>query len=312
MKMMAKYTTEIRSIVESLGGENEPHGYGDVGEIIQAAIPKIFNFDFPIWDEGYRNVLCTKILMHFYTREIGMETYGLWKLRLNTKLNEIMPYYNTLYANGLAKLNIFNDTELVTEYKGEGTGKEDTSGTSEEGETIKEEIGKKRTEVKEDNAETTDTRKQTGKATTNETSETKKQTGSTDLFSETPQGGLDGLISSDYLTNARKIDGTEIDNGTVGVVGSTEQESEGSVTFGDKIETTGSENEDREVGRAKERKDNGSKDSKSTEEYIMSVKGRQGTNMGELMRNLAAMRDTLLNVDMMIIKELEPLFMCLW
>ena len=43
--------------------------------------------DYPIFDENYREVLETKILKHFYFREIGFETFALWKFKLNEKLN---------------------------------------------------------------------------------------------------------------------------------------------------------------------------------------------------------------------------------
>ena len=99
---MSKYTTELRFICETLANLNESVGYdgGDVTkidsvkEVIEASRQSIFNFDYPIFDQNYKVTLETKILRHFYTREIGEETYGLWKLRLEDKLNLIMPYYN--------------------------------------------------------------------------------------------------------------------------------------------------------------------------------------------------------------------------
>lgn len=74
---MAKYTTQIRSIVES--------GYN------------LFDFSYPIFDENYRGVLEQKIIDRYYFREIGLETVGQFKHFLKMKLNEIMPYYNRLY-----------------------------------------------------------------------------------------------------------------------------------------------------------------------------------------------------------------------
>ena len=57
-----------------------------------------------------------KILMHFYTREIGEETFGLWQLRLCDRLNVIMPYYNQLYKSELIKFNPMYDVDLTTEH----------------------------------------------------------------------------------------------------------------------------------------------------------------------------------------------------
>lgn len=74
---MAKYTTQIRSIVES----NYP----------------IFDFDYPLFDPSYKPVLEKKIIDHYYFREIGLETVEQFKWFLKDKLNRIMPYYNQLY-----------------------------------------------------------------------------------------------------------------------------------------------------------------------------------------------------------------------
>lgn len=90
---MSKYTTQVRWICESYNDKSD----ATLSEIINNAIPHIFDFDFPIFDPEYRNALCYHILLHYYTREIGLETVGLWKLKLNAKLNDIMPYYNQLY-----------------------------------------------------------------------------------------------------------------------------------------------------------------------------------------------------------------------
>ena len=74
---MAKYRTQIRSIVES--------GY------------PLFDFDYPIFDEMYRPVLEKKIIDRYYFREIGLETVAQFKHFLRTRLNEIMPFYNRQY-----------------------------------------------------------------------------------------------------------------------------------------------------------------------------------------------------------------------
>ena len=103
---MSKYTTEVRFICETAAGYRESQPYSKVNEIIQKAIPSVFSFNFPIFDENYRNVLCTKILRHYYTREICEEVVGLWKLRLETRLNEIMPYYNQLYKEEIIEREI--------------------------------------------------------------------------------------------------------------------------------------------------------------------------------------------------------------
>ena len=96
---MAKYTTEVRHICESFAGLDHSVGYNSIQSVLDDSWDKVFNFDFPIFDENYREPLCKKILKHFYTREICEETVGLWQLRLDDRMNEIMPYFNQLYES---------------------------------------------------------------------------------------------------------------------------------------------------------------------------------------------------------------------
>lgn len=119
---MSRYTTEVRFICENKAGLNESTGYVSINETISKAIPNIFTFDFPIFDEAYRTVLETKILKHYYTREIGVETVGLWLFRLETKLNEIMPYYNQLYKSATLNFNPFYDTDYSRTGNNAGSG----------------------------------------------------------------------------------------------------------------------------------------------------------------------------------------------
>lgn len=137
---MSEYTTELRFIVEKAAGLEGSVGYEQVFKTVDAAVPKIFDFDWPIFDESYRNVLSRKILLSFYTREICCETVGLWKLRLYNRLNEIMPYYNQLYKSAQIDFNPLYDVDLTTKHLGHGseegavtgleTAKETTSGES--------------------------------------------------------------------------------------------------------------------------------------------------------------------------------------
>ena len=182
---MSNYTTEVRYICESYAGLEESKGYSDINGIIAKAIPKIFE-KFEIFDEDYRNVLCTKILRHYYTREIGAETVALWKFWLNTRLNEIMPYFNKMYKSELLDFNPFYDVDLNRTHQKENTGKETAKVTTatETDSTINTENNLT------DNTEQTSTSTNTG---TNY-----------NLFSDTPQGGLDGVDSETYLTTATK------------------------------------------------------------------------------------------------------------
>lgn len=86
---------------------------------------------YPIFDEAYRNTLNTKILNHYYLDEIGFETPALFRNRLLARLNEIMPYYNTLYENQLDKIdNLLGNVDLTESMDRDGTSTTSGSSTS--------------------------------------------------------------------------------------------------------------------------------------------------------------------------------------
>lgn len=172
---MSKYTTEVRFICETEAGLDESVGYKSVNNVLAVACPKVFDFNYPIFDESYRLTLETKILRHYYTREISAETVGLWKLWLETRMNEIMPYYNQLYKSALIEYNPLYDTDLTREHQGQGTKHEVTDNNG-------------RTER---SGGWSDTSVDTGSTTT------------VDKYSDTPQNGLEDVMLDKYLTNAR-------------------------------------------------------------------------------------------------------------
>ena len=260
---MSKYTTEVRYICENAAGYNESKGFDDIDTIIEAAVPNIFNFDFPIFDPTYKNVICSKILMHYYTREIGLETVGLWKLKLRTKLNEVMPYYNQLYNSELIKFNPLYDTDLETTHIGDKqseanksesrTGETSTDNERIENESFNKNDSYSKTEIKNDKESKTgnnavdgtvvegenrsgDNRTDGNNVTVGNIENEKTSSGSNsgntertkvnasnytdsednenyDLYSDTPQGALNGVENETYLTNARKITDEKSKNG---------------------------------------------------------------------------------------------------
>lgn len=302
---MSKYTTEVRFICEQASGLTESKGYTDIDTIITNAIPKIFNFTFPIFDENYRTVLEKKILKHFYTREIGEETVGLWKLRLDTKLNEIMPYYNKLYRSELLEFNPLYTANLTR------TKKTDYDSNRNENENIRDTSSSNRTTT--NNGTVNNTTSNNGEVdTTNNSKTTGTGSGtsnntSTDLYSDTPQGALSGVESNTYLTNARKVtdngntsSNTSNTNSSTGKVESSENGTNNTTTS-----DNGTDNSTGTYGRIR-----GNTDAlTSTEDYLECVSGYEGVVPSDL---LLKYRDTFLNIDMMVIEELEPLFFNLW
>ena len=108
---------EVRRICQSIAEQNKIQVFDDVERLIRVAYPKIFESYIPFFDESYKEVLLPKILRHYYTREIGFETVGLWKLKLNTKMAEMMPYYNQLYQSELLKFDPLKNTQYSVKSK---------------------------------------------------------------------------------------------------------------------------------------------------------------------------------------------------
>ena len=327
---MSKYTTELRYICEVAAGLKESEGYNNVNAIIAAARPKIFDFSYPIFDEAYRPVLETKILKHFYTQEIGSETVGRWRLMLDATMNEIMPWYNKLYSEGLALINPFISDDLETTFDRSSSSTEDRHENRSEDKTGR--VSEDRSHTYEDNA--TDTTEYSGENSgtitddgTTQDSGTEGNSSSSaaknvrwDKYSDTPQGAVTNLDNDTYLTNARKI----TDDGTGSTASST-------TTFGKKVDNdnertisgTDSHEEERTHAGSGESADTGSVESSdsltgsssgqtegtTTENYILRRVGRSGM---DIIGILERARNVITDVDMMIIADLQPLFMGLW
>lgn len=180
---MSKYTTEVRFICESKAGLSESAGCDNVDDIINKSWNKIFTDRAVFFDENYRGVLCQKILKHYYLREIGAETFGVWKLWMNTRLEEIMPFYNQLYKSALIEFNPLYDVDLKRTHNLKIDSSKQDDGTSKVvSDAVSSESG-------------------TGSTSESGSSNSTKR----DLYSDTPQGAITGLENENYLTNARKI-----------------------------------------------------------------------------------------------------------
>ena len=118
---MAKYTTLVRTICEQKAGLDESVGFSQVDTVIAQAWDKIFTTKVEFWKEDYRQVLCSKILKHYYMREIAAETVGLWQLWINTRLEEIMPYYNQLYKSAELEFEPLEDVKYTRERGGQNS-----------------------------------------------------------------------------------------------------------------------------------------------------------------------------------------------
>lgn len=245
---MSKYTTQLRNIVEN-------YSYNDFtlnnNQRIEKARPYIFNFDYPIWDANYKKELETKIIKHFYTKEIGCETLGLWQFYLEERLNLIMPYYNKIYATTI------KDYDYLTNVK------------------LTETLSNNKTDTK--NSEFTGTNDNTNTENTTQ-SDTGENT-SKNIKSDTPQANYDGL---DY---ANELEDLTVNNSNTTTVDKNNTGNVTSHTVNTDSNTT-------------------------TENYTKENSGNTGSkSFTEL---LVEYRDSLINIDMMVINELKDLFMMIY
>ena len=303
---MSKYTTEVRYICEVNAGLTESVGFNDVNNVIADSRAKIFNFDYPIFDEAYKEGLETKILRHYYTREIGCETVGLWKLRLQSKLCEIMPYYNQLYESARLEFNPFYDVDYTKTH----TGTNDVTKTGTNKDSTDE------TKTNNLTTETHDTRvdklKQTSDSTRRDNLTSSKtgtdQSDRTERYSDTPQGGLDGISNNTYLTNATINNDTMTYNSQVRDTGSVTTESNGTNNNTYNTDTTQTNKGNVKTDVTAEHTIN--ENEKGTNSYEDIVRGKMGG--ADYSTLLKKYRETFLNIDIMVINELEDLFFQLW
>ena len=279
---MSKYTTELRFICETSAGLTDSEGYTSTRDIIENSRAKIFDFDYPIFDENYRSVLETKIIKHYYTREIAAETVGLWKLWLDERMNNIMPYYNQLYKSELLEFNPLYDTDITTDSNRKINHEENSTDKN----------------VRTDNLNNKNTRTD-NLSTENSHEDHDTDSGTNDnltAYSDTPQNGLKGVTELNYLTNATKVNGSD----------NKKHDNNGSYN----IKNTGTQVDDATQTGTVSNDGSGTKKYDNTDEYLEHVKGKRGTD--SYAKILQEYRKTFLNIDQMIINSLSDLFMGVW
>lgn len=326
---MAKYTTQLRSVCESLvrwGKDNgyEPEGYSDTAEVIEGARQLIFSFDYPIFDESYKSTLESKIIEHFYFRELCCETYGQWKFMLQRKMREIMPYYNQLYESELIEFNPMYNSERVVR-KDSSDLHDKVNVNSNDNVSFSDRKSNSDTDF---TSGITDTFHEVMSEDMHDVahSETVTETDDTttvahdewEAYSDTPQGGLDGIESNRYLTNAThnwsNTPRNEVLDGEVHSETDYEETRDtdrvtDSTRVRNQIDNTN-------VNTAEQGKNQSSSQGNAKEvytgngQYLEYVLGKVGTeSYSELLQKY---RKTFLNIDMMVIEKLEDLFFGLW
>lgn len=299
---------------------------------------------YPIFSESHRQELNEKIVNHFRYREIGYETITQFIFALNRKMFEIMPFYNQLYESEeleISALTNYSYDEIskktgndllektgtdTNKQTGDSTRTDTGTQTNEQTGTDKqtfEDVKNKTTYGSNENENTTTTSDVThGQTTTTQGTDSSKK-----VHSDTPQGMLSANFpeSANYAsdadvsknTNSSTVTqgGTDSTTGTVkgtkGKSGSDESVQTGDIvtthdTQGKLTNDLTSKNEfntDNTItygSNAKQNYDN---------QLSTNKQGYQGISPSELLQKY---RETFLNIDMLVISELEELFISIF
>lgn len=107
---MSKYTLSIYEwSVGTIGTE-----FSTLDNVKQVARSLVFNKDFSFYsnDTNIKNEFINKFINKYLFEEMGLETPALWRDRLYTRLQLIMPKYTDLFKS---KINNVNDLKSFTE-----------------------------------------------------------------------------------------------------------------------------------------------------------------------------------------------------
>ena len=266
---MSKYTEELSNIVNSITyGSNK-----SLSERIDESLTTIFSFDYPIWNVDYRKILERKIIMHYYSFEIGSETPQLFQLRLAERLNLIMPYYNDLYKSTVIEYDMTKNINI--------------NNVDVENQTNN--VNDVRSETISDTINGTSNKNNSGVNTTANTGTTKEEIVGETIRYDVPQVKASG---KDYASNLDDITNTNTN------------------TINTEISLTVNENEANTNSNTRNATNTISNN--ITNSNSINRSNNQSGNNVSISELILKYRDTLINIDNMIIDDLKDLFMLVY
>lgn len=129
---MARYTVQLRKIVESVGEDEVLKWFQDydLTNYLSAEEIKVIT-DRGTWSPAR---LAQKIVDHYYMQEIGLETVGLFKRKVKVAMQEIMEEKLPLIYSASLEYNPLTNVNYTETYSGtstnENTSSSDTTATS--------------------------------------------------------------------------------------------------------------------------------------------------------------------------------------
>lgn len=124
---MSKYTISFYDLDKELNGTDY---LTSIDDRLDKLRPHIFDFAYTKLDDTTKKRLEIAILKHYYLREFAFESVGIMKLKLNDRLNLIMPRYERLYAYQDEEIKPFINNYLEETGTNKGTNTNTTNATS--------------------------------------------------------------------------------------------------------------------------------------------------------------------------------------
>jgi hypothetical protein len=124
---MAQYTLQLRELESLEGREGLKTWFEDYNleDYLTPAQIQTIN-ERGVWS---KEKLADQIIDHYYTREIGLETPALFKLKLKVALREIMEEKAPLIWTASLNINPLNEFEVTTVSDGSGSSNSSTNTT---------------------------------------------------------------------------------------------------------------------------------------------------------------------------------------
>ena len=306
---MAMYTMELRNYIEKFSQYDENL---TIDERIEIGRTKLFDFDYPFFDENYRDQFETNFINEFYMREIGFETEGLFKMRLRNWLRKNMGYYNKLFESELMKYDPLTNSRMETTHTKENDKEQNDlrnidqkSNTHGTGKTESEQMG---------NVDSTQNSKSDTKQDTDRDTTRKDEQFNRNIEGDTPQNRLrltTGNYGTGVLEYASKIDENKTwnDGNTKekeGVTGTTNTDSTGNR----KDRTDFNSQDETNVDSNAEQEDRFNSEANELEKFVQNRVGKIGVqSYAKLIQDY---RSALLRVEVMIHEEMQELFMLVY
>lgn len=83
----------------------------------------IFDFDYPLFRNEYKEQFEQNFINYFMFHEIGSETVAKFKFRLQTRLKIIMPYWNKIYMTQELEQRILDNYDVTETYSSKNISK---------------------------------------------------------------------------------------------------------------------------------------------------------------------------------------------